>query len=378
MILLKMNRFNWSTLHQKRERSIISLFLGLLSLLYSAAVRLRLLAYRKGLLKSKSLPAYVVSVGNITVGGTGKTPFVAMLSDWMTHNGFRTAILSRGYKGKSKRESLVVSDGKGRIASVYDAGDEPILLAKKLPSTPVLISKDRHAIGDMALRLFNAEVLLLDDGYQYLSLHSDLNILLIDAKRQFGNGSVLPLGPMREPFEGIKRADLIVISRCSEQDRGDELVRLLGKTVPGKPVLHSSHLPDEVFFPPTGEVHPPHILKGKNVMAFAGIAHPDDFLEMITGLGAHVVEFMGYPDHYAYRDSDLEAFASWSKRSAVDFLLTTEKDWVRIDEKIVGDLNIAVLKIKIDLFQYGHILFDIMERGIGGSRGFSNEGQIET
>lgn len=373
----KIHRISWSARHQKREWNLLSVFLGFLSLLYSAAVMLRLTAYRKGLLKARSLPSFVVSVGNITAGGTGKTPFVAMLSEWAAHRGLRTAILSRGYKRKSNLKSLVVSDGKGQISSIYDAGDEPILLAKKLPYTPVLISKDRYAIGDMALRLFSPELLLLDDGYQHLSLHRDLNVLLIDAKRKFGNGSLLPLGPLREPFEEITRADIIVISRVCEQNLGDELVELVKETAPGKPVLRSCHLADEVLFPHTGEAHLPQMLEGKHVMAFAGIAHPDDFLEMITVLGAHVVKFTWYPDHYAYHDSDFKALASWSRRPEVDFLLTTEKDWVRIEETIGGDLNIAVLTIKIGLLDDGHALFDRIERGIRGRRGLSNEGQIK-
>jgi len=376
-IVIKKNRITWSARHQKREWNFLSLFLGFLSLLYSAAVMLRLLAYRKGLLKAKSLPAFVVSIGNITAGGTGKTPFVAMLSEWAAQGGLRTAILSRGYKSKSKLKSLVVSDGKGQISSVYDAGDEPILLAKKFPFTPVLISKDRYAIGDMALRLFNSELLLLDDGYQHLSLHRDLNVLLIDAKRKFGNGSLLPLGPLREPFEEIKRADLIVVSRCSEQNRGDELVELVKETVAGKPVLRSCHLADEVLFPQTGEAHLPQILEGKNVMAFAGIAHPDDFLEMITVLGAHVVKFIWYPDHHSYVNRDFEVLASWSRRPEVDFLLTTEKDWVRIEETVGGDLNIAVLTIKIGLLDDGHILFDLIGKGIRARRGLSDAGQVK-
>ena len=315
----KMNKIDWSALHQKREWNLLSLFLGFLSLLYSAAVRLRLIAYHRGLLKAKSLPAFVVSIGNITAGGTGKTPFVAMLTEWAVHHGFRAAILSRGYKGKSKRERLVVSDGQRITTSVNDAGDEPMLLAKKYPSAPVLVSKDRYATGDMALRLFKSELLLLDDGYQHLSLHRDLNVLLLDAKRQFGNGSLLPLGPLREPRMGIQRADLIVISRCSEQHHGDELVELVRETIPGTPVLRSSHLPDRVIFSSTGEAYPPEILEGKNVMAFAGIAHPDDFLEMVTGLGAHVVEFKGYPDHHSFDDRDIEALESWSRRPETDF-----------------------------------------------------------
>jgi tetraacyldisaccharide 4'-kinase len=370
----KMNRISWSALHEKRQWKPLSLFLGLCSLLYSAAVRLRLLAYRKGLLKSKSLPAFVVSVGNITAGGTGKTPFIAMLAEWASRREFSATILSRGYKRKnSSRKPLIASDGKGRISSVYDAGDEPILLARKMPSTPVLISKNRYAIGDMAVRQFGSELLLLDDGYQHLSLKRDLNVLLIDAKRQFGNGSLLPLGPLREPVEATNRADLIVLTRWSEHYQGDELMGFLRKIVPGKPVLHSLHLPDTVLFPDTGEVHPPQILQGKKVMAFAGIAYTDDFFEMITGLGAHVVGFKAYPDHYGYDASDWEELASWSRSSGADFLLTTEKDWVRIEETIGRSLHIGVLSIRIELLEDGHILFDSIERGIRQSKVLTNE-----
>ncbi|MFW6147352.1 MAG: tetraacyldisaccharide 4'-kinase [Thermodesulfobacteriota bacterium] len=371
-----MDRISWSRLHEKRQWNLISLFLGFCSLIYSAGVRLRLMAYRKGLLKAKSLPAFVVSVGNITAGGTGKTPFVAMLGDWASRREYSTAILSLGYKRKkSGRESVVVSDGKGNISSVYDAGDEPILLARKLPSTPVLISKDRYAIGEMAIRRFASELLLLDDGYQYLALKRDLNVLLIDTKRQFGNTSLLPLGPLREPFEGIKRADLIVLTRCSNNYREDELKEFLNKIVPTKPVVHSRHLPDKLLFPRTGEAHPPQILQEKHVMAFAGIANTDDFLEMITGLGAHVVGFKEYPDHYAYGASDFEELASWSKRSEVDFLLTTEKDWVRIDETVGAHLNIGVLAITMELLEGDRGLFDIIEWGIQRSKVITNDGK---
>jgi len=352
------------------------LFLGFCSLCYSAAVRLRLMAYRRGLLKTKSLPAFVVSIGNITAGGTGKTPFVAMLGDWASRHEFSTAILSRGYKRKkSIHESLVVSDGKGDISSVYDAGDEPILLARKLPSTPVLISKDRYAIGDMAIRRFGSELLLLDDGYQHLGLKRDLNVLLIDMKRRFGNKSLLPLGPLREPCESIQRADLVVITRYSNDYRGNEFIDCVKKMVPGKPVFHSRHLPDKLLFPHTGEVHPPQILMGKHVMAFAGIAYTDDFLEMITALGAQVTGFKEYPDHYAYKGSDFEELASWSRGSEVDFLLTTEKDWVRIEQTVGSRLNIGVLAITMEILEKDDGLFDIIKQGIQQSKDAANDGK---
>lgn len=187
-----MNQVNWSKIHEKKEGNAFSFLLRILSVMYGLAVQLRLIAYKAGLLRIKSLPAYVVSVGNLTVGGTGKTPCVAMLAEWASENRFKAAILSRGYKGTRSSDSHVVSNGAGVLASVEDAGDEPVLLARKVSSVPVVIGKKRHVAGTLAIERFEPELLLLDDGYQHLSLQRDLNILLIDAKRRFGNGFFCP------------------------------------------------------------------------------------------------------------------------------------------------------------------------------------------
>jgi len=151
-----MKAVNWSTLHTTKEKNLFTFFLRILSFLYGLAIQLRLVAYTIGFLRTNRLPAYVISIGNITTGGTGKTPFVAMLAKWVETHGFRVAILSRGYKGKRSNDSLVVSDGKTVLTSVNDAGDEPVLLAKKLSSVPVLISKKRYKIGSLALKLFGS------------------------------------------------------------------------------------------------------------------------------------------------------------------------------------------------------------------------------
>lgn len=327
-------------------------------------MQLRLIAYKVGLLRIKSLPVYVVSIGNITTGGTGKTPLAAMLAEWAGRNGFRVGILSRGYKGKRTQNTLVVSDGKKALASVDEAGDEPFLLARKLPSVPVLISKKRYRIGRLALKLFNSELLLLDDGYQHLSLNRDLNILLLDARRQFGNRSLLPLGPLREPVEQIKRADLIIITRCTDQHPGDDLVDFLRQGFPGRPIFRSGHFPDQVIFPLIGKAYPPGILSGKKVVAFAGLANPDDFLEMVKDLGARVIHFEAFSDHHPFTKDEIEELASWKTRSDNDFLLTTEKDWVRIDGKIGVNLDVAVLTVRIGLLSERDAFFDIIRQGM--------------
>jgi len=370
-----MNRVNWSTIHEKKQRNVFTFFLKTVSIVYGIAVRLRLIGYKVGLLRIKSLPTYIVSVGNITVGGTGKTPFVAMLAEWADENGIKTAILSRGYKGKTSQDFCVVSDGAEVLATSDDAGDEAVLLAKRVSSIPVLISKKRYLIGNLALRQFNPELLLLDDGYQHISLHRDLNILLLDAKRQFGNGWLLPRGPLREPLEGMKRADLIVITKCAVECNGNDMVDFLLKNFPGKPIFRSGHLADQVIFPLNGRIYPPDFLSGKKVVAFAGLAHPDDFLDMVNSLGAHVIHFKAFSDHHSFTQGEIEELASWEKSSEFDFLLTTEKDWVRIDDRLDVGADIAVLTIKARLLSDSDTFFDIIKEGIRNSGMKKDEGQ---
>jgi len=372
-----MNAINWSALHAKSERNLFTFFLRIFSFLYGLAIQLRLVAYTVGFLKTKRLPAHVVCIGNITTGGTGKTPFVAMLAKWAETNGFKVAILSRGYKGKRSNDSLVVSNGKQVLASVDDAGDEPVMLATTLSSVPVLISKKRYKIGSLALKLFNSELLLLDDGYQHISLHRDVNILLVDAKRRFGNRSLLPLGPLREPIEQIKRADIIVITRCTDTHSGGKLVDYFQKNFPVKSIFRSRHFPNQVIFPLAGNTHPPDILKGKNVVVFAGIAHPDDFLETVKSCGANIVHFKAFSDHHFFNNDEIEKLVSCKRRSNADFLLTTEKDWIRIDGKIGPDVDIAILTIKIGLLSGANTFFESIKHGIIRSNVEKNESQIQ-
>ena len=372
-----MKALNWSAIHTKKEKNLLTFFLGGLSFLYSFAIQFRLVLYKTGFLKSKHLPTHVISIGNITTGGTGKTPFVAMLAQWAENKGLKTAILSRGYKGKGSNNLVVVSDGKTILSSFDEAGDEPVMLARTLSSVPVLISKKRYQIGSLAVKLFGSELLLLDDGYQHLSLHRDVNILLVDAKRQFGNKELLPLGPLRERIAQIKRASIIVITKCTDTHPGEELVDYFQKNFPAKPIFRSRCFPHQVNFPLDGATHPPDILKGKNVVVFAGIAHPDDFLETVKDCGANIVHFQGFPDHHFFSAHEIEELVSWKKYSNVDFLLTTEKDWIRIDDKIDPDLDIAILTIKIELLSGANTFFENINQGIIRSNAKKSESQSQ-
>ena len=370
-----MKTLNWSAIHTRKEMNLFTFFLRVLSFFYSLAIQFRFVVYKIGLLKPKHLATHVISIGNITAGGTGKTPFVVMIAQWAKKQGFKIAILSRGYKGKRSDDLVVVSDGKKILSSFDDAGDEPIMLARTLSSVPVLISKKRYKIGLLALKSFDADLLLLDDGYQHLSLHRDANILLVDAKRQFGNRSLLPLGPLREPIDQIKRADTIVITKCTARHTGDQLANYFQKNFPTKSIFRSRCCPYQVNFPLTGATHSPNILKGKNVVVFAGIAHPDDFLETVKDCGATIVHFQAFSDHHFFSAHEIEELTSWKKYSNVDFLLTTEKDWIRINGKIDPDLEIAILTIKIELLSGTNTIFDSIKQGISRSNAKKSESQ---
>lgn len=369
-----MKSVNLKSINSKMQRNIFFVFiLRIMSLIYISAIRLRLYSYRKGLLKTNFLHAYTISIGNLTTGGTGKTPFVAMIAKWALKNGFNPAILSRGYKRKRGNKSLIVSDGKSILTSIDKAGDEAFFLAKKLNSLPVLVSKKRYRVGKLAIKLFNSNLLLLDDGYQHLSINRDLNILLIDAQWGFGNGFLLPSGNLREPLEQVKRANLIVITKCTKKNTGEDIFLYLQKKFPNIPVLKSEYVSDKIIFPHTNRAYGPEFLSGKKAVAFAGIARPDDFFDMINSLGAKITYSQGFPDHYSFSNSEINELQRLKTNTNADILLTTEKDWVRIDGKTRNDMDIAVLTLKIELIpgrnsnnsaEEEKIFFDKIEQGI--------------
>ena len=354
-----------------QSNMFFSFILKMLSLMYTLVTKLRIAAYSIDFFKTVSLPTYVVSVGNITTGGTGKTPFVAMIAKWANKNGIKTAILSRGYKRKKGNRFLIVSDGQRVLASADEAGDEAFLLAKKLKSIPVLVSKKRHRIGYLALKLFNSHLLLLDDGYQHLSVKRDLNILLIDSMWQFGNNSLLPAGPLREPVNEIKRADIIVLTKCTDKNPGYNLLSYLQGIYPEIPILRAGHFPDQVWLPLKNKLYAPKFLSGKRVVAFAGLANTGVFFNMIKDLGAIIIHSKSFPDHKYFNEKEIKGLIHLKTLSNADLLLTTEKDWSRIVGKIDNDVDIAILTIKIKIISEQtsekNKLFGIIRQGIVNS-----------
>ena len=382
---------DWSRIHRERRFSLWSLPLALFSFLYDLGVRFRLKAYEKGIFRRKSLPGFVVSVGNITAGGTGKTPAVAMLAKWALNEGHRVAILSKGYGGRYKQEVLEVSDGNRIYADSQTAGDEPVLLARAGSGSPVIISKNRYMAGMYAYEKFGSDFFILDDGFQHLGLERDLDLALIDSYDPFGNTHLLPWGPLREPLSQLGRADCLILTRFSRVESAErrgqgaerkaihhvsdaigspqETLAFLKERFPSTPVFRADHIPDRVVFPFSGESHSPEFLIGKRVLAFAGIANPEQFQESLTELGADVVQFMGFRDHYSFDEDEIRELIQMKERIGAGYLLTTEKDWMRIAPLALNkDMRmhdaLAYLSIKFAFLPGQEGFFKIIKNGL--------------
>jgi len=336
---------------------VILLPLYLLSFPYGGAVRMRTLLYSKGLLNSKRLPCPVISVGNITVGGTGKTPLVMALAAGSMRRGIPVAILSRGYKGNESSGPLV-SDGKTIVLSPEESGDEPFLMAQTLKGVPVLIGKDRFINGQIALRRFNARGLLLDDGYQHLQLHRDLNILLVDSHIGFGDHHLLPRGILREPLAHLRRANLFVLTKVEKIETCKSLEKELHQFHPSSPVFHSRYEPLGLVGPKE-EWEEPHSFKGKKVLALSGVANPEYFSLLLRKCGMEIVSEAIFPDHHHFTNRDLVSIEESSK--GVDWIVTTEKDMVKLKKLNIDSLPLRALRVEMKIWEEEEFYKKIME-----------------
>lgn len=314
------------------------------ALAYALLQNMRAGLYRAGALKTRRLPRPVISIGNLTVGGTGKTPVTAYIARLLIAQGVRVAVLSRGYGGSCEGQIAVVSDGSETMLSANECGDEPFLLARTVPGLMVVIGSDRHAAGLLAMERLNPDVFLLDDGFQHLRLQRDLNILLLDCTRPFGNGWCLPAGLLREPGCAAKRADLVIQTRCPDS-AGTAAV------VPGRPHCRARHLLGDMLPMLGGEPLRFDALHGKKLLAFAGIAEPDGFFAGLRGLGLDLVATITFPDHAAYDAAALQDISAAFKASGADLVLTTEKDGVKLNglpRGVAEKTVLARLELSID------------------------------
>jgi tetraacyldisaccharide 4'-kinase len=292
------------------------------SLAFGAGARLRGLAFDLGMLASTRVDVPVISVGNVSVGGSGKTPFTILLAQMLIELGHRPAVVSRGYGRKEGRKPpIVVSEGQGLLVDVQEAGDEPALIAHRCEAR-VVVDPDRVRGAQVAIRELGADVILLDDGFQHRRIARDLDIVLLDAERPFGSGHALPKGPLREAPDAVARAHLIVSTGelsglmlpndCAETPRVVIAVDALG------------------FGHFAQALQPPTLLAGTKVAVLSAIARPHRFEATVRGLGADIVHRQAFEDHTWLSESDVHGFVRAAHNAGATHLLTTEKDAVRM------------------------------------------------
>jgi tetraacyldisaccharide 4'-kinase len=338
------------------------------SLLFSGIVQLRLWLHSNRILRDQHLGCLVVVVGNLTVGGTGKTPIVEKFARALRDRGRKVAILSRGYKSKAppfwkkawyaithtdEPPPRVVSDGQNVLLDSEESGDEPFMLATNLPGVVVLVDKNRVKAGAYAIKKFGCDTLVLDDGFQYLALKGRLNLLLVDKTNPFGNGHLLPRGILREPVKHLRRANYIFLTK-SDGKRDADLEATIARYKPDADIIECAHTPkylQRMDSKPGAGREPLSWLKGRRVFAFSGIATPESFEKFLRDLGALVMGRERFLDHYRYTPEDLDSLYAAAERERAECLVTTEKDAVRIAYPGGSPLPIYYLRLEIEIIR---------------------------
>jgi tetraacyldisaccharide 4'-kinase len=345
--------------------AIYGAFLHALSFLFSGLIQLRFWLYRERILHDQPLGCLVVVVGNLTVGGTGKTPVVEKFARALAERGRKVAILSRGYKSKrppfwrrawnalthsEEPPPRVVSDGDQVLLDSEEAGDEPFMLARNLPGVVVLVDKNRVKAGSYAIRRFGCDTLVLDDGFQYLPLKGRLNLLLVDTTNPFGNGHLLPRGILREPVKHLRRASYVFLTKSTGR-RDQELEQLIQKHNPGVDIIECAHRPQHLQRVGSVERQSLGYLKSRRVGAFSGIATPESFEHFLRELGANLIYTKRFLDHYRFTQEDLDLVFSQARLAGLDFIVTTEKDSVRLSGNLRYPLPLYYLRLEVEIIR---------------------------
>lgn len=312
-----------------------------LSLVYGAVASIRNFLYKKEILKTYKSPLYTIAVGNLTTGGTGKTPVAAAIAKYLDSKGEKVAILSRGYKGSLDNKNVNVISEDGIINhNVAEAGDEPFWLAKNCPDCMVVTCASRSKSAKFVESKGNYTKLVLDDGYQHQRLKRDMNLLVVDADKKFSNGFVLPLGALREPIHEAKRADkIIVVNKNFESEKAKKYCEELRERFK-RPVFLCNMVPQYVYNIKTGV----WLDKPNDVFAFSAVGQPQQFYDFLQNY--NLCGTKDYPDHHIYTEKDIEELKNLAEGKK---LVTTEKDAVKLREIMGDDVDIYALKLKPDL-----------------------------
>lgn len=365
----------YKLVHGEQPGHFAAFLLGLLqgfSMIYGWAVRLKLRLYRHGLLKQHKLPCHVISLGNITVGGTGKTPTAQRLAMIIRDMGYRVVILNRGYRAGWRGKVGLVSDGNKIYMTATEAGDEAYLLAKSLPGISVVIGRDRIITGEYAVKELKADVIILDDGYQHWQLARDLDIVLIDSLNMFGNNFMLPRGTLREPLPNLDRAQVFLLTKVdqSTNDARDVIHTTLDRYNNTALVVESIHKPrcfveiEEWYKGMRVTDVALETIRGQKVLAFSAIGNPSSFEQTILDIGVAQVSGVRYADHHDYTMVEMQYIMQRAVDEKAYALVTTEKDAVKIPAEFIHSnrpLPLYVLSIAVHFTEGYEDLMGLIE-----------------
>jgi tetraacyldisaccharide 4'-kinase len=337
--------------------AVLRWLLGGVSKLYGLIVRTRTALYRLGLFRRHRLGCLVISVGNVTLGGTGKTPVVEMLATALRDAGRKVAVLTRGYKGRTPwwqrlfgrriaYRPKVVSDGRRVLLSPDAAGDEPYMLAHNLPGVVVIADPNRVKAGLYAIRNFGVDALVLDDGFQYMRLARKYDFVLIDCTDPFGNGRLLPRGTLREPLGSLRRAAFFMLTKSDGVDVAPIRDTLRGLN-PGAEMIETTHEPLHLQHAFSGEQQPLDALRGARVVAMSAIANPESFERALERLGAEIVSSRRFLDHHRFSALEVARVIDEARAHDASLIVTTEKDAVRLPKIGVDSIPIVFLRVNV-------------------------------
>ena len=320
--------------YNKNAKGFLVKLLEFASIFYGLGSGLKNKLYDKNIIKPKKVDAFVISIGNITTGGVGKTPIVAQIANYLTSNGEKVAIISRGYGGKLSNNNInVISDGKNIFYNAKLAGDEPFWLAQNAGKTIVITTKNRYKGAKYAVENFGASKIILDDGFQHRKLHRDLDIVLMDSKMGFGNEKLLPAGPLREGMETFSRIDkFVIVSKDTKHSRAEKLAKVMAKKMKVETFICYTE-PDFVYNIKTGEKLP----EGTEVVALCAIGQPKQFYDFLNNY--KISQTIDFDDHHCYTETELPA----------GIIITTEKDAVKMKDFQRNDIFALKLKTIIDV-----------------------------
>jgi tetraacyldisaccharide 4'-kinase len=333
---------------------------AILSTIYGAGVSLRNAGYDRGIFRTHRVAASVISIGNLSVGGTGKTPLVMHLAERMLGHR-RTALVTRGYR-RTTRGTFLVSDGAGAIADTASSGDEPAMVARRLPALVVIADEQRVRGCRFAIDRFRVSRIILDDAFQHRACARDVDIVVVDASRDRAEDRLLPAGRLREPMASLSRASMVVLSRCADTVSGGEALALIRRYTDA-PVFLTRFVTADIAGM-DGGFGPPSALAGRRLLTFCGIGAPRSFRQTMLDLGVESVHHETFPDHFAYTDDAVAHLARLATTHRADGFLTTEKDAVRLEpfRGVIDTRPLYYPRLRLDFLDGEREFFSMIEQ----------------